>query len=156
LVGNRINKSTEQWAFGVFEGVTPKRFASGQFIGIFRHLTGSSQTFIEVLEYEGGKAFANEDVYLINAQAGIALNVSPFYVCGLRQIGNYSSDSDLFEYDTVKQDQYIYKSIQSGSVVNVDAQGTFAEIYECVRQMREREQSREIMSGLTFISHSRT
>ena len=134
LVGNRINKSTEQWAFGVFEGVTPKRFARGQFIGIFRYLTGSSQTFIEVLEYEGGKAFPNEDVHLINAQAVIALNVSPFYVCGLRQIGSYFSDNDLFEYDTVKQDQYIYKSIQSGSVVNVDAQGTFAEIYECVRQ----------------------
>jgi hypothetical protein len=71
--------------FGVFESVTPKRFASNKFQGIFRSLSGASQTFINVLEYEGSQPFADSDVFIINTKAGTALNLSPLFLWGLNR-----------------------------------------------------------------------
>jgi hypothetical protein len=152
LIGNNINKILELWKFGIFEGVTPKRFSHGQFKGIFRILKGSSQTFINVLEYQGSSVFATEDVYLINAKDGTALSISPLYVWGLEQAISNRTENDLFEYDSAKQGKYIFKSVQSGSVVEVDNQAAFSEIYELLHKMREKEQPRNYHQGLTFIS----
>jgi hypothetical protein len=153
LLGNTINKMFESWRLGVFEGVTRKRFSQGQFRGIFRNLTGSSQTFIHVSEYEGSVSFADEDVYLINIQTGAALSISPFYLWGLEQPVNSRMENDLFEYDTAKSFEYLYKSVQSGNVATIEAQGSFSGLYEDLRQLREREQPREIATGLSF-THS--
>jgi len=153
LIGNNICKIIGKWKFGVFEGVTPKSFSHGQFKGNFRILVGSSQSFINIFEYEGPRAFANEDVYLINPEDGRALSLSPLYLWGLDQTLNRNFGSDLFEYDIAKQNQLIYKSIQSGEVVAIEASGAFAEIWECVRLMRDGEQPRETARGLTFSTH---
>jgi hypothetical protein len=153
LLGNNINKVLEPWLFGIFEGVTPKRFNQGQFNGIFRILKGPSQVFIKIMEYQGASVFPNEDVYLVNAKDGTALNISPLYMWGLEQAIGSRNENDLFEYDSTKQGKHIFQSIQSGVVVEMDDQQAFGEIFEMLCRMREKEQPKPCYRGLSFVSN---
>jgi hypothetical protein len=150
ILGNHISKALEKIQFGLFEGVTPKRFSQGRFRGTFRISRGSSQSFIHVMDYEGPYSFTNEDVYLVNSEAGTAVSLAPLYLWGLEIKAISNSENDLFEFDNAKKNEYGYKSIQSGVSVIVDEHGPFNEVWQRLNVMREREQPREHFSGLTF------
>ena len=151
LIGNCINKTFEHNKLGIFENVTPKRFSNGRFTGIFRELRGASQTFINVLEYEGARAFTNEEVYIVNKDKGTALCLSPYYLWDLDQSGGTFAGGDLFEFDNVRKDQFIFKSVQSQKVIEIDAAGPFGEIHGVLRQIREREHPREPICDLNLV-----
>jgi hypothetical protein len=102
------------------------------------------------MEYEGPYSFATEDVYLIDPEAGTALNLAPLYLWGLEVTPVRNSESDLFEYDNAKKNEYGYKSVQSGLSIIVDENGPFNEVWQRLNLMREREQPRENFIGLTF------
>ena len=150
ILGNHISKALGKICFGLFEGVTPKRFSQGRFRGSFRILRGSSQSFIHVMDYEGPYSFTTEDVYLVNSEAGTAVSLAPLYLWGLEIKSISNSENDLFEYDNAKKNEYGYKSVQSGVSVMVNEHGPFNEVWQRLNLMREREQPRENFGGLTF------
>jgi hypothetical protein len=152
-LGNHVAKLFADCFFGVFESVTPKRFSSGRFQGIFRNLRGASQTFINVLEYEGSHPFADSDVFVVNPKAGTALNLSPLFLWGLNRTTSYE-DPELFEFDSVKSDQFAFKAVQFRAERMVDEKSAFSEIWTTLRQMREQDQNSPEIQHLTFKSFS--
>jgi hypothetical protein len=149
MLGNHVAKIFSTWTFGVFEGVVAKRFSAGRFRGLFRSLTGSSQTFIHVIEYEGQFSFSGEDVYVINKDEGKAMILSPFYMWGL---GSSPVETDLYEYDNEKKGEFFFRSIQEGSTCVINAAGDLRETWEFLVKMREREQPRPLFEKLSFAS----
>ena len=154
-LGNYLAKMMDGWTFGVFENVTAKRFIAGQFQGILRDLRGPSQTFINVLEYEGPVSFGSGDVYIAHVANGVALDLSPLYLWGLNTIGGQNVEADLFEFDTVRKGEFGFRSVQSGSVVNLDENGVFREVWQHLKSMREREQSKQKSTGLSLLAWNR-
>jgi hypothetical protein len=152
-LGNHVAKLFADCFFGVFESVTPNRFSSGRFQGIFRNLRGASQTFINVLEYEGSHPFADSDVFVVNPKAGTALNLSPLFLWGLNRTTSYE-DPELFEFDSVKSDQFAFKAVQFRAERMVDEKSAFSEIWTTLRQMREQDQNSPEIQHLTFKSFS--
>jgi hypothetical protein len=152
-LGNAVGKIFSESSFGVFESVTPKRFASGIFQGIFRNLSGASQTFINVLEYEGSHPFADSDVFIVNAKSGTALNLSPLFLWGLNR-HTVDEEPELFEFDSVKNDNFSFRAIQFRTERIVDEKSAFNEIWAKLRQMREKDQSAPEVLSLTFRSFS--
>ena len=82
LLANHVAIVLQANCFGVFEGVTAKRFQHGRYNGIFRILNGPSQTFVHVLEYQGGEPFSDERVYLVNTESRSALCLSSSLLLG--------------------------------------------------------------------------
>jgi hypothetical protein len=151
LLGNVIGKVFSHWIFGVFESVTPKRFTGGRFQGLFRNLRGASQTFIHVLEYEGPQAFADSDVFVVNPKAGVALRLSPFYLWGLnRPIAD--EEPELYEFDSVKGDQFLFKAVQFRAERSVEEKGDLAEIWASLKQIRIHDVKVPPVESLTFQS----
>jgi hypothetical protein len=130
-----------------------KRFASGRFQGIFRNLSGASQTFINVLEYEGSQPFADSDVFIVNPKAGTALNLSPLFLWGLNRPALYE-EPELFQFDSVKNDEFAFKAVQFRTERMVEEKSAFNEIWVKLRQMREQDQSAPEILSLSFRSFS--
>ncbi|MVT68475.1 molecular chaperone [Bradyrhizobium pachyrhizi] len=149
--GNAVAKIFVDWQFGVFEAVTPKRFATNKFHGIFRTLSGASQTFINVLEYEGSQPFADSDVFIVNSKEGTALNLSPLFVWGLNRLST-EEEPELFEFDSEKANQFAFKAIQFRAEQIVGEKSPAHEIWIRLRQMREQDQCSPEIGGLTFQS----
>lgn len=152
-LGNALLRILSNRMFGVFEAVTPKRFATGRFQGIFRSLTGPSQTFINVLEYEGPLPFADSDVFIIDPLVGTAVNLSPLFLWGLNRIDSHDDSPELFEYDSVKNDQFAYKAIQFRTEQMIGKDTPFSEIWMRLKQMRERDDHISEISALSFRSY---
>jgi molecular chaperone DnaK (HSP70) len=153
-LGNVVGKIFADWTFGVFENVTPKRFSSGNFQGIFRNLQGASQTFIHVLEYEGAHPFNDAEVFVVNSKAGLAINLSPLYLWGLNR-KNYNEEPELFEFDSMKGNQFAYRGIQSRAELLISEESDFSEVWTILSRMREQDQSSPEASELRFLSFSR-
>jgi hypothetical protein len=152
-LGNNIAKLFSEHIFGVFESVTPKRFASKKFQGIFRILTGASQTFINVLEYEGSQPFADSDVFIVNPKLGTALNLSPLLLWGLNRF-RLDEEPELFEFDSVKNEQFAYKAVRFRAECTVHAKSEFEEVWARLAQMREQDQLLPEIVNLNFKSFS--
>jgi hypothetical protein len=128
LLGNHIAKMLTDRVFGVFEGVTPKKFASGKFRGIFRKLQGSSQPFIRVLEYQGPIAFSDASVFIIDPTNGTALDLSPLYLWGLN---GPDEDPDLFEFDKGLEILFTISLFKSESINLLIAQAIWEKSADC-------------------------
>jgi hypothetical protein len=152
-LGNNVAKLFSEGVFGVFESVTPKRFASKRFRGIFRNLSGASQTFINVLEYEGSQPFADSDVFIVNPKLGTALNLSPLFLWGLNRL-TLEEEPELFEFDSVKGEQFAFRAVQYRAERMVHARSEFEEIWAKLTQMREQDQHVPEIGNLTFQSFS--
>jgi molecular chaperone DnaK (HSP70) len=152
-LGNNIAKLFSEHIFGVFESVTPKRFASKKFQGIFRILTGASQTFINVLEYEGSQPFADSDLFIVNPKLGTALNLSPLLLWGLNRF-RLDEEPELFQFDSVKNEQFAYKAVQFRAECTVHAKSEFEEVWARLTQMREQDQQLPEIVNLNFKSFS--
>jgi len=148
ILGNHLSKIFASARFGVFEGVTAKRFAAGQFRGLFRSLAGSSRTFINVIEYEGTVPFSDAEVFVIDTNNGAALPLSPLYWWGLAP--SHNSEPDLYEFDTMKGDDFVYRSIQAGDELRVSGGGEFSEIHSQLRRMKEKDRPVKLIEGLVF------
>jgi hypothetical protein len=149
LLGNTIRKMLGEWIFGVFESVTPKRFSAGRFQGVFRNLKGASQTFIDVLTYEGAEAFADSDVYLVNPAAGTALRLSPLYLWGLNTRLT-DGEPELYEFDSVKANQFLFKAIQFRIEQTIEEESELREIWTLLQKMRQRDEGLPLIQSLRF------
>jgi hypothetical protein len=152
-LGNSVGKVFSECQFGVFESVTPKRFSSGMFQGIFRDLRGASQTFINVLEYEGSQPFSDSDVFIVNSKIGTALSLSPLFLWGLNRLALYE-EPELFEFDSVKNEQFAFKAVQFRTERTVDENSAFNEIWARLKQMRDQDQNAPEIPNLSFRSFS--
>jgi len=138
VLGNVTRKLFSDWQFGIFEAVTRKRFGSG-FKGVFRNLRGNSQTFINVLQYEGAQAFSESEVFLVNQIAGRALRLSPLYLWGLN--GSVVGEApELYEYDGAKGGQFLFKAVQFRIEQSIEENSEAAEIWAFLNKMRSTDQ----------------
>jgi hypothetical protein len=151
ILGNHLIKIFATARFGVFENVTAKRFAAGRFKGLFRSLTGPSRTFINVIEYEGAPSFSDAEVFVIDPKNGQALPLSPLYYWGLARSNN--AEPDLHELDSSKGNDFLFRSIQISDELRVSGSGEFSEIHGQLRLMKEKDQSIQLIEGLTFSSN---
>ena len=103
-----------------------------------------------MLAYEGPESFPDGDVYVVDRKAGTALCLSPLYLWGLEAMATRLNEPDLFEFDTSRKEEFLFRSVQSGSVVAVDAAGDFKQVHVGLSRMREREQARPRSSGLSL------
>jgi hypothetical protein len=154
ILGNHVSKVFAECKFGVFEGVTAKRFAPGQFKGIFRILSGASQTFIHVVEYQGVIPFSDGDVYLVNTEKGEALCLSPLFMWGLNQNVGGTEEPDLYAWDsyTRSTNEHIFKATQFREEFRIDATGDFVETHSTLTRFKEKDVSFPIYTGLSLIS----
>jgi len=123
MLANHLARVFSRKPLGVFEGVVAKRFHSGSYTGIFRVLHGPSQTFIDVLDYEGSHSFSDELVYLVDPAAGRALLLSPLYFWGLLRDPSDPNSVDMYEYDNNKRDRFGFRSTQLAEGLTIDTGG---------------------------------
>ena len=153
LLANHVARIFAGKHLGVFEGVVAKRFRSGSYTGIFRALHGASQTFVDVLDYEGPDSFSDELVYLVDPAEGRALLLSPLYFWGLQRNPRDPLAIDMFEFDSDKRGLFAFKSTQISEGLTITSNGEFGEIYEHIAGMRVSDQDTPLIEGLTLTSH---
>lgn len=153
LLANHVARIFTGKYLGVFEGVVAKRFRSGSYTGIFRALHGASQTFVDVLDYEGPDSFSDELVYLVDPAEGCALLLSPLYFWGLQRNPLDPLAIDMFEFDSDKRGLFAFKSTQISEGLTITSNGEFGEIYEHIAGMRVSDQDTPLIEGLTLTSH---
>jgi len=153
LLANNIARLFENRRLGIFEGVVAKRFNAGRYAGNFRVLHGASQTFIDVLDYEGPNAFSDELVYLLDTQTGRALCLSPLYFWGLERGAGDFSNVDMYEYDDDKKGIFQFKTTQVSDGLLVKSEGEWIELHDQLAAMRQADSARPIVDGLSLISH---
>lgn len=149
LLGNVVGKIFADWAFGVFESVTPKRFTAGRFQGNFRNLRGASQTFIHLLEYEGTQAFASSEVFVANPKTGVAVNLSPLYFWGLNA-ETLDEEPELYQFDSVKGDQFSFKAVHFRAPYLIAQNSELAEVWTTLKQMRDQDLKRTEIESLVL------
>lgn len=149
-LGNVVGKILTDWNFGTFESVTPKRFSSGKFQGIFRILCGASKTFINVMEYEGQHAFSDAEVFLVNDRAGVAVNLSPLFLWGLD--AKSSDDAEMYEFDSVKGVNFVFRGIQSRSEKIISEESDYSEVWMRIKKMKEQDIRLSAITGLSLAS----
>jgi hypothetical protein len=153
LLANHVARLFDGRKLGVFESVVAKRFHAGTYTGIFRVLHGSSQTFVDVLDYEGAQAFSDELVYLVDPVAGRALCLSPLFFWGLDRNANDSSGLDMYEFDDDKGGTYHFKSTQPSAGLAISPDGEFAGLHEQLATLRASDQRQQIIESLSLTSH---
>lgn len=153
LLANHVARLFDGRKLGVFESVVAKRFSAGRYHGNFRVLHGPSQTFVDVLDYEGPNAFSDELVYLLDPAAGRALCLSPLYLWGLERSSDMLTGIDMYEYDDEKQGTYLFKTTQLSNGLNVKSEGPYALVHEQLAAMRTVDAANPILEGLTLQSH---
>jgi len=150
IVGNALSRILGDWQMGVFESVTPKRFAHGTFRGIFRFLRGGSPTFIHVATYEGPYAFTETDVFLVNISTGAAIPLSPLYVRGMEE-SSAGEEPDIYEYDSRKHDgSYSYRAIQRRTETIVRTGYGYEGLWTLLAEMGTADQPFERIEGLAL------
>ena len=107
--------------------------------------------FHHVIEYEGALSFSDAEVFVIDPKNGHALPLSPLYYWGLARSNN--AEPDLYELDTSKGDDFLFRAIQIGDELRVSGSGEFSEIHGQLRLMKEKDQSIQLIEGLTFSSN---
>jgi hypothetical protein len=153
LLANHIARVFEGKRLGVFEGVVAKRFHAGSYSGIFRVLHGSSQTFVDVLEYSGPHAFSDELVYVVDPATGRALSLSPLYFWGLERNSADASWTDMHEYDSDRRGAFGFKATQPSEGLEINADGEFFSIYEQLTAMRRSDPAFPKIVGLVLTSY---
>lgn len=156
LLANHVARVFESRRLGIFEGVVAKRFAAGRYTGNFRVLHGPSQTFIDVLDYEGEHPFSDELVYLIDPQTGRGLCLSPLYFWGLERGANSSDLVDMYEFDDDRQGSFLFKTTQVSDGLLVGAQGAWAGLHAELAGIRVSDGHRAAIEGLTLTLHEIT
>ena len=152
ILGNAVARVFNDLIFGVFEAVTPKRFSTGQFHGIFRNLKGTSQTFIHALKYEGPCAFSDAEVFVVNPQSEIALSLSPLFLWGLSMRIANPGELDLFEFDSIKDDQFSFMAVQFRADQRIEQNGDLEEIWKTLKNMRAQDPKGSVLRNLHFVS----
>lgn len=153
LLGNHVARTFETNRLGVFEGVVPKRFHAGSYVGVFRVLHGSSQTFVDVLDYEGAQPFSDELVYVVDPVRGRALPLSPLYFWGLQREGADPSAVDMYEYDAERRGNFGFKTTQPSEGLEVGATGEWSSLHAQLATMRASDQRCAVVEGLSLTAY---
>ncbi|WP_287161488.1 molecular chaperone [Mesorhizobium sp.] len=153
MLANHVARMFEGKRLGVFEGVVAKRFHAGSYSGIFRVLHGSSQTFVDVLEYSGPHPFSDELVYIVDPMIGRALPLSPLYFWGLERDPTDPFAIDMHEFDSDRRGRFGFKATQPSEGLDVSTEGDFVSIYYQLAAMRGSDQIWPKIEGLTFKSY---
>jgi len=146
ILGNSVARSLGEASFGIFEGVTAKRFAPGRFAGRFRSLKGQGHPFIQVTEYEGAYAFSEDEVLLIHPEKKKGLSLAPLYFWGLEHGEN--ADLDLFEYDGPKGTDFSFKAVQLRAEFLLRGNGDLKGAWEFVSALREGDLKRDYLENV--------
>ncbi|WP_236547826.1 Hsp70 family protein [Sphingomonas sp. AX6] len=153
LLGNHVARAFETNRLGIFEGVVPKRFHPGCYVGVFRVLHGSSQTFVDVLDYEGTEPFSDELVYLVDPVRGRALPLSPLYLWGLEREALDPGAVDMYEYDTERRGDFSFKTTQPSAGLQVGSGGEWAGLHAQLTAMRANDQRCAVVEGLSLTQY---
>lgn len=153
LLGNHVARAFEVNRLGVFEGVVPKRFHAGSYVGVFRVLHGSSQTFVNVLDYEGAQPFSDELVYVVDPVQGRAMPLSPLYFWGLERWGADPGMVDVYEYDAERRGVFGFKTTQPSEGLEVCTAGEWSGLHAQLAAMRAKDQPCAVVEGLSLTSY---
>lgn len=153
LLANHVARVFEGKRLGVFEGVVAKRFHAGSYAGIFRVLQGPSQTFVDVLDYQGSHPFSDELVYIIDPATGRALPLSPLYFWGLERDALDPLAVDMYEFDHERRGLFGYKTTQLSEGLEIGPEGDWAGIHEQLAAIRVGDQRCTPIEGLSLTSH---
>lgn len=121
ILGNAIRSSLGQTWIGSFENCRARRFGNG-FEADFRVALGPDLPFVEVLRYTGPHAFSEEEVFLVNAESGEAISLSPLMIWQGESLAKGRERPELFLYDSQERKSqlgYVFKA--SSSKVSINA-----------------------------------
>ena len=150
MLANILARSLGEAAFGVFEGVTAKKFAGGKFTGRFRSLKGQGQPFVQVSEYEGPHAFSEAEPILVHPERKVGLSLAPLYFWGLDH--SSQADLDLFEFDGPKGSHFAYKAVQLRAECLLKGEGELKEVWDHVSALRQLDQKWSYLEGIDVIT----
>ncbi len=138
LVGNVLAKSFAENHMGYFEDVRQAQFSFGNFEGIFRSIQGPHAPFGNLFEYQGEQGVPSGLVFLISPERGLALNLSPLIISGLKPLpGMKGPEVHLFDIYRHKDDTFGFKAVQEDEEFRLEADSNFGEIHEQLSAMRE-------------------
>ena len=138
LVGNVLAKSFAENHMGYFEDVRQTPFSFGSFEGIFRSIQGPHAPFGNLFEYQGERSVPPGLVFLISPKRGLALNLSPLIVSGLKPLpGTRAPEVHLFDIHRRNGDAFGFKAVQEDEEFRLEAVGKFGLIHRQLSALRE-------------------
>ncbi|WJI73931.1 MULTISPECIES: hypothetical protein [unclassified Mesorhizobium] len=133
--------------FGYFEEVNQRAF-SAEYEGVFRNLRGANEPFVDLYNYRGGLSFSKDQILLIDAGSGTALDMSPLYIWGLNSFSGDGKPPDLYMFDSVKAENYAFNAVQERPEIIVSADGNLAALWALVKGCRSQDKESRISHGL--------
>ena len=116
------------------------QFSFGSFEGIFRSIQGPHAPFGNLFEYQGEQGVPSGLVFLISPERGLALNLSPLIISGLKPLpGMKGPEVHLFDIYRRKEEAFGFKAVQEDEEFRLEADGKFGAIHGQLSAMREGE-----------------
>ena len=152
IVGNTLAKLFVENHMGWFEDVKLEQFSFGKFSGIFRSVQGPHAPFGNLFEYQGDQSIPPGLVFLISPERGIALNLSPLILSGLKSSPRLKAH-EVYLYDIYrhKEHEFAYKAVQEDEEFRLAAKGRFSGIHSQLSDMRENDGLITLFNGLKLV-----
>ena len=151
LVGNVLAKSFAENHMGYFEDVRQAQFSFGSFEGIFRSIQGPHAPFGNLFDYKGERGVPSGLVFLISPERGLALNLSPLIISGLKPLpGMKGPEVHLFDIYRRKEDAFGFKAVQEDEEFRLEADGKFGAMHGQLSAMREGSLGDPVLKDLTL------
>ena len=136
---NILAEICQDYKFGYFEEVRRKPF-SGGYEGVFRHLRGSSQPFVDLLDYTGDFSFHQNQVILISMTTNVAIDMTPLYVWGINLLAGDTHPADLYMFDSQRGGDFVFNAVQERSEVVLNEGGSLSDLWALTKGCREHDQ----------------
>jgi hypothetical protein len=136
---NICHNASQQFVFGYFEGVKSIGIRRKGFGGIFREAHGINRPFLRMYDYEGADAFQDYAPYVVDVNAGAALELAPFFWWKPASI--YETGGELLIFDNYDKGATSYKYANGSEFEQLSAGeergGVYKELEEMAGEMKE-------------------
>jgi hypothetical protein len=149
IFGNAFSELFKQFSIGFFQDSTLKPFEDGVYEGSFRSLVGKSPPFIYSYSYEGPANFDGKSVYLIDAELGETIKLSPFLMNGLAKEPSGNLD-EIHLLDLNTEAEISYKGVQRSKGLNIREEESFKGLVSLIESLNQADKTNSKIINIQF------
>jgi hypothetical protein len=138
LMGNDCHDVFRKCAFGYFEGVQKKRFATS-FSGRFRIAHGAAQPFSTWLHIESAESFADLQTCLVHLETLDVISLEPLYLWDFAEYRALEDEAVLYVFDRQEKEQSSFKATSTSQSILVGPYSKYCEVAEVLVDWKEKD-----------------
>lgn len=139
IVSNAAYKCFSRSAFGYFDDVKRKNFATG-YSGLFRVCAGLPP-FLDVRLYEGIESFSPDQSFVVDVESGSAIPLAPLAFFDFCDQHRGDSHGHCYLYDISTGSGFQYKAVGHDCVVTATEHSKYAPLWELMTKLKSSDDS---------------